>query len=129
MPAGRPSMTCCSAGARQSTLLSISCSFDGEDIRIWPLKERRALLDKIVRRHGMQRTEIFIGQGRPLFSAVCKLDLEGIVAKRLADPYRPRTKWWKIPNRSYSQKEGRAELFVHSTLRRLHAVLCAIGQP
>ena len=59
----------------------------------------------------MQRTEIFVGEGRPLFSAVCKLDLEGIVAKRLADPYRPQTKWWKIPNPNYSHKEGRAELF------------------
>ena len=59
----------------------------------------------------MQRTEIFVGEGRPLFSAVCKLDLEGIVAKRLADPYGPQTKWWKIPNPSYSHKEGRAELF------------------
>ena len=37
--------------------------------------------------------------------------LEGIVAKRLADPYGPQTKWWKIPNPSYSHKEGRAELF------------------
>ena len=59
----------------------------------------------------MQRIEIFVGEGRPLFSAVCKLDLEGIVAKRLADPYGRRTKWWKIPNPSYSHKEGRAELF------------------
>jgi len=40
------------------------------------------------------------------------MDLEGIVAKRLADPYAPgRTTWLKILNRSYSQKEGRSELF------------------
>jgi ATP-dependent DNA ligase len=40
------------------------------------------------------------------------MDLEGIVAKRLADPYAPgRTPWFKILNRSYSQKEGRSELF------------------
>ena len=43
---------------------------------------------------------------------VAEQDLEGIVAKRLADPYTPgRTIWWKILNRTYSQKEGRSELF------------------
>jgi ATP-dependent DNA ligase len=45
------------------------------------------------------------------FKAVCDLDLEGIIAKKLDDPYEPeRTKWWKILNSSYSQKEGRGEL-------------------
>ena len=38
-------------------------------------------------------------------------DLEGIVAKRLADPYGPRVRWLKIKNQDYSQKEGRGELF------------------
>ena len=84
---------------------------DGRDVRPAPLKERKAMLDRIVRRHGLETTEPFIGEGRPLFRAVCKLDLEGIVAKRMADPYGPRTKWWKIPNPGYSQKLGRAELF------------------
>jgi hypothetical protein len=40
------------------------------------------------------------------------LDLEGIIAKRLDGPYDPeRTKWRKILNPTYSQKEGRSELF------------------
>jgi ATP-dependent DNA ligase len=60
-------------------------------VRAAPLKERKALLEKIVWRHGLEKTEPFIGEGRPLFSAVCKLDLEGIVAKRMADSYGPRT--------------------------------------
>jgi ATP-dependent DNA ligase len=38
-------------------------------------------------------------------------DLEGIVAKRLADPYGPRARWLKIKNPGYSQAEGRGELF------------------
>jgi hypothetical protein len=38
-------------------------------------------------------------------------DLEGIVAKRLADPYDTRVRWLKIKNPDYSRKEGRAELF------------------
>jgi ATP-dependent DNA ligase len=38
-------------------------------------------------------------------------DLEGIVAKRLADPYDARVRWLKIKNREYSQAEGRGDLF------------------
>jgi hypothetical protein len=34
--------------------------------------------------------------------------LEGIVAKRMDDGYGPKTQWL---NPTYSQKEGRAELF------------------
>ena len=85
---------------------------DGEDMRALPLKERRALLEKVVRRYDLQKSEPVLGDGVAAFKAVCGLDLEGIVAKRLADSYEPgRTKWWKILNPDYSQKAGRAELF------------------
>jgi ATP-dependent DNA ligase len=50
------------------------------------------------------------GRGRELFELIRSHDLEGIVAKRLADPYQPRTSWFKIKNPNYSQKEGRGEL-------------------
>jgi len=46
-----------------------------------------------------------------LFELMCAHDLEGIVAKRLADPYGPRVRWLKIKNPDYSQKDGRSELF------------------
>jgi ATP-dependent DNA ligase len=52
-----------------------------------------------------------IGRGRELFELMEAHDLEGIVAKKLTDPYEPRTKWLKIKNPDYSQKEGRWELF------------------
>ena len=42
---------------------------------------------------------------------MCTNDLEGIVAKRLRDPYVPRARWLKIKNPAYSQNEGRRELF------------------
>jgi bifunctional non-homologous end joining protein LigD len=85
---------------------------DGQDIQPAPLKDRRAILAKIVRRYGLQKCEPVLGEGIAAFKAVCDLDLEGIIAKRLDDPYAPeRTRWWKILNRGYSQKEGRAELF------------------
>jgi bifunctional non-homologous end joining protein LigD len=85
--------------------------YEGEDIRSLPLKERRAILDQVVQRYGLQKSEWFIGCGKSLFETVCSMDLEGIVAKRMTDAYCPETKWWKILNRNYSQKEGRAELF------------------
>jgi ATP-dependent DNA ligase len=70
-----------------------------------------ALLEKVVRCHRMQKSEPVLGEGVAAFRAVCDLDLEGIVAKRLGDTYGPRTRWWKILNRDYSQKARRAELF------------------
>jgi len=51
------------------------------------------------------------GRGRQFFDLVRAHDLEGIVAKRLSDPYEPRTRWLKIKNPDYTQKEGRSELF------------------
>ena len=39
-----------------------------------------------------------------------RLDLDGIVAKRKADAYRPETVWYKIKSRTYTQGEGRWEL-------------------
>jgi ATP-dependent DNA ligase len=52
--------------------------------------------------------------GTALFHRVCKMDLEGIVAKHSFGPYvteRERTTWFKIKNRNYSQVQGREELF------------------
>jgi len=47
-----------------------------------------------------------------------ELDLEGIVAKRKQSLYRltvkPSLHWIKIKNPTYSQGEGRAELFENS---------------
>jgi hypothetical protein len=50
-------------------------------------------------------------RGRDLYAAAERLDLEGIVAKRKSDPYRPETVWYKIKSRMYTQGEGRWELF------------------
>jgi bifunctional non-homologous end joining protein LigD len=92
---------------------------DGADVRPAPLKERRAMLAKVVRRYRLQKAEPVLGEGIAAFKAVCDLDLEGIVAKRLDDRYGPRTKWWKILNPSYSQKDSRAELFERQQAARI----------
>jgi hypothetical protein len=52
--------------------------------------------------------------GTALFHRVCKMDLEGVVAKLSFGPYttdRERTTWFRIKNPKYSQMEGREELF------------------
>jgi bifunctional non-homologous end joining protein LigD len=85
---------------------------EGADVRGVPLKDRRAILDRVIERYGMQKAELFFGCGKSLFKTVCDLDLEGIIAKKLDDHFVPeRTRWWKILNPKYSQKEGRSELF------------------
>jgi ATP-dependent DNA ligase len=43
------------------------------------------------------------GRGSELFELMCADDLEGIVAKRLDDPYDPRVRWLKIKNSAYSR--------------------------
>ena len=110
---GRPRFNDLLFGRREPSYVAFDVLFaDGGDVRSLPLKERKALLEKVVRRYGLQRSDPVLGDGRAAFRAVCGLDLEGLVAKRLADAYEPgRTKWWKILNREYPQKLGRAELF------------------
>jgi ATP-dependent DNA ligase len=85
-----------------------------EDLRGRPLRKRKAVLGQLAlgARGWIAITNGVVGEGRRLHQLVVGQDLEGIVAKRLADPYTPgSTTWWKVLNRSYSQKEGRAELF------------------
>jgi hypothetical protein len=48
---------------------------------------------------------------RELFEAAQRVDLEGIVAKREADPYSPQTVRYKVKNFAYTQAEGRGDLF------------------
>ena len=60
------------------------------------------------------------GRGHKLFELMCAHDLEGVVAKRLKDGYGSHVRWLKIKNPSYSQNEGRRELFDRSP-RRLAA--------
>ena len=78
-----------------------------------PLSRRKAVLKRLARgaRRWIGLTDGLPGQRRRLFELVAGLDLEGIVANRLDDPYAPGTTWWKIMNRTYSQKVGRSELF------------------
>ena len=63
------------------------------------------------------------GRGRDLFSAVERLDLEGIVAKRKIDPYAASTTWLKVKNRAYTQMEGRDSFSTQSRHADLRATV------
>jgi bifunctional non-homologous end joining protein LigD len=87
---------------------------NGKDLRIHPLIKRRPRLEELIPRTTplLSRTLMVPGEGRDLFEAVKRLDLEGIVCKRAADPYDPKTVWFKVKNRAYSQMtENRFERF------------------
>jgi bifunctional non-homologous end joining protein LigD len=86
---------------------------NGADLRFLPLSERRRRLQGILPEvSGVISQALSVqGRGRELFELMREHDLEGIVAKKLTDPYGPRTKWLKIKNPDYSQKEGRWKLF------------------
>jgi bifunctional non-homologous end joining protein LigD len=85
---------------------------DGADWRFLPLSERRPWLRSILPTKSPFISEVLSvrGRGHELFELVRRHDLEGIVAKRLDDPYDSSVHWFKIKNPGYSQKEGRGEL-------------------
>ena len=90
-------------------------SLDGKDLRALPLTIRKRRLKAIMPR--VQSRIVYVdhvfGRGRALFRAACKNDLEGIVAKWKHGTYQAGhgTSWIKIKNPSYSQMNGRHELF------------------
>ncbi len=113
--AGRPVFADLMFRRRAPTFVAFDALVDrGEDVRALPLVRRKAALKRLAcgAKCWIALADGVPSQGRRLFELVAEMDLEGIVAKRLADPYAPgRTTWFKILKGSYSQKEGRSDLF------------------
>jgi bifunctional non-homologous end joining protein LigD len=97
---------------------------DGTDLRRLALTERKRLLGDLLPEDTGPLYKILTMEehGRALFSAIRKMDLEGIVAKRKSDPYGPDTIWYKVRNPGYSQNEGRGDLFRPRERRRAERV-------
>jgi bifunctional non-homologous end joining protein LigD len=93
---------------------------NGADLRAQPLTERRRQLQNTLPKGSAIISEALsvTGRGHRLFGLMCAHDLEGVVAKRLKDGYGSRVRWLKIKNPSYSQNEGRCELFDRSASAR-----------
>ena len=75
---------------------------DGESLLERPYSERRALLADLSLEGPTWQTPVHRqGGGRELLAATAELGLEGVVAKRLASPYRPGVRggdWLKVKN-------------------------------
>jgi ATP-dependent DNA ligase len=91
----------------------------GKDLRECPLAQRKRILGRLVKTTSTVLSPVF-GVRRRGCDRSSGWTLEGVVAKRLAEPYIPGTVWRKIRNGAYTQKEGRGELF-HPTKRSGHA--------
>lgn len=110
---GRPQFYDLLRGTRAPAYVAFDILWlNGTDLRPLPLSERRRALQTVLAKASPVLSEALSveGRGRELFNLMCTNDLEGVVAKRLADPYDPHARWLKIKNRDYSQKEGRGEL-------------------
>lgn len=110
-------MTCSFTGASRCFFAFDLLMSDGKDLRSDKLTDRkhelRCLLSKAPTSR-MQYVEHVEQYRTALFQRVCKMDLEGIVAKHGSSPYitePQRTTWFKIKNRNYSQMAGREKLF------------------
>jgi bifunctional non-homologous end joining protein LigD len=73
---------------------------DGQPLLDLPLAERRARLDEVlVETREIRLSQVVEGNGTDFFDQVRALELEGVVAKRAASPYRPGIRspdWRKI---------------------------------
>jgi bifunctional non-homologous end joining protein LigD len=97
---------------------------DGTDLRPLPLEARKRALGGLLPEDTGPLYKILTldEDGRALFSAARKMDLEGIVAKGKNDQYGPATTWYIIRNPGYSQSEGRKDGFRLRDRRRAQRV-------
>jgi bifunctional non-homologous end joining protein LigD len=75
---------------------------NGDDIRSLPLEKRKSKLERLLPRgrDGISFNEHVHDAGAKVFEAACKMELEGIVSKKLSAPYRSgrSTDWVKTKN-------------------------------
>jgi bifunctional non-homologous end joining protein LigD len=87
---------------------------NGRDVRELTLTKRKTLVRAIVpeRSPSILYAHHVKRDGRALFETICQHDLEGIVAKLARGRYDVAAPTWiKVQNATYSQREGRHELF------------------
>jgi ATP dependent DNA ligase domain len=77
-------------------------AIDGQPAMRLPFQERRRRLEDLDLEGPAWRTNHVFDDGETLFDAVWRNGLEGVVAKRLTQPYKPDERGWvKIKNRHY----------------------------
>jgi bifunctional non-homologous end joining protein LigD len=92
---------------------------DHEPTLAWPYSRRRALLEELTLKEGPWLVPDIFDDGAALFAAVCVHRLEGVVAKRRGERYRPgERRWIKIKNRGYWRYAEELESLRKSLERR-----------
>ena len=92
---------------------------DGADLRSQPAIERKRILENLVRdRPRILYASHFEARGVDVFRLVCEQDLEGIVCKHRSAAYGIEGAWIKVLNPTYSQRDGRRDMFEKTGTRR-----------
>ena len=88
---------------RRSIIFSICFGIDGDDVTGNPTTERRQILERIIKPTAGIHVGTYIeGEGRALFGLTKQKGMEGIIAKRKNNVYRPGVRtsdWLKIKAR------------------------------
>ncbi len=92
---------------------------DGADMTGEPYVSRRTTLRELGLDGPSWTTSETFEDGPALFDTVCRLGLEGVVAKRLSSRYRPNERGWiKTQNPSYWRRDSEREAIQRSRERR-----------
>jgi bifunctional non-homologous end joining protein LigD len=95
---------------------------DGIDLTSSPYTERRKELEKLELDGPAWTTCERFEDGRALFSAVCQLGLEGVVAKSHSSLYRPNDRGWvKVKNPNYWRRDAEREAMSRKHERQARA--------
>jgi len=92
---------------------------DGVDLTGRPYVERRRELEELQLDGSAWTTSETFDDGRALFTAVCELGFEGVVAKNHSSLYRPNDRGWvKVKNPNYWRRDAEREAMSRKHERR-----------
>ena len=92
----------------------------GVDLTTQPYSERRRRLERLKLDGPAWTTSERFDDGRALFTAVCELGFEGVVAKNHSSLYRPGDRGWvKVKNPNYWRRDAEQEAMTRKHERRV----------
>jgi len=100
---------------------------DGKDLTTSPYAERRSKLESLKLEGPAWSTSETFDDGGALFTAVCELGFEGVVAKNHSSLYRPNERGWiKVKNPNYWRRDAERKAMQCSRELRSHVVQSAV---
>ena len=92
---------------------------DGKDLTTSPYAERRSKLESLKLEGPAWSTSETFDDGCALFTAVCELGFEGVVAKNHSSLYRQNDRGWvKVKNPNYWRRDAEREAMTRKHERR-----------